>query len=197
MDSEKVYPLVRHNLIPIILGCLGLVLVVLGLFQLMSGKESRSPLVLEEEEGKEQEIVIDIGGAVIKPGVYKLTQDSRTVDALAAAGGLSEDADRVWVEKNINLAGKLSDGLKIYIPRAGEEILSGSSQSSQSQGTSGPVLNINTASMSDLEALPGIGEVTANKIIGARPFSSPEELLNRKVVGQATYEKIKDLISAN
>src|SRR3990167_3859970 len=142
MDSEKVYPLVRHNLIPIILGCLGLVLVVLGLFQLMSGKESKSPLVLEEEEGKEQEIVIDIGGAVIKPGVYKLTQDSRTVDALAAAGGLSEDADRVWVEKNINLAGKLSDGLKIYIPRAGEEILSGSSQSSQSQGTSGPVLNI-------------------------------------------------------
>ena len=197
MDSEKVYPLVRHNLIPIILGCLGLVLVVLGLFQLMSGKESKSPLVLEEEEGKEQEIVIDIGGAVIKPGVYKLTQDLRTVDALAAAGGLSEDADRVWVEKNINLAGKLSDGLKIYIPRAGEEILSGNSQSSQSQGTSGPVLNINTASMSDLEALPGIGEVTANKIIGARPFSSPEELLSRKVVGQATYEKIKDLISAN
>ena len=199
MDSQNFKPLIFRNIIPLALGGLGLLLVIIGLFQVFSNRTTEPAITLEEadKENNQEEIVVDIGGAVIKPGVYKLSSDSRTVDALAAAGGLSEEADRDWVEKNINLAGKLTDGLKIYIPRAGEQILSGSSVGISETGTAGPVLNINTAGSSDLESLPGVGEVTASKIIEGRPYSSVEDLLEKKVVGQATYEKIKDKISAN
>ena len=199
MDSEKFYPLIRQNIIPLALGGIGVLLVLFGLFQIFANKQSQSSLVLEEEgqTSEKSEIVIDIEGAVIKPGVYKLPGDSRTVDALAAAGGLSQDADRNWVEKNINLAQKALDGLKIYIPREGEEILSQSSSIQSNVGSGGPVVNINNATSSNLEALPGVGNVTASKIIEGRPYSAVEELLEKKIVGQATYEKIKDKVSAN
>ena len=115
------------------------------------------------------------------------------MDVLAEAGGISEDANRDWVEKNINMAKKASDGLKIYIPRIGEEVLSISQNSAQA----GAVININTASASDLESLPAVGPVTAQKIIDGRPYSQIGELIDRKIVGAATFEKIKDKISAD
>lgn len=184
---------IRENLLPLALGGIGLVLLIVGFAQFILNKPKASPIVFEESKVEKQEILVDIEGAVLRPGVYKLNSESRIVDALAAAGGMSEDADRLWIEKNLNLAKKVSDGLKIYIPRAGEEILSEQTQTE----TNGPVLNINTASNTDLESLPGIGAVTAANIIEARPFSQIEDLLSRKIVGQATFEKIKDKISAN
>ncbi|MBI2621017.1 MAG: ComEA family DNA-binding protein [Candidatus Levybacteria bacterium] len=194
MDSEKIYPLIRQNILPIALGVFGLMLVAVGLIQFIGKRQSEPTIVLEKsEEENRQEIVVDIEGAVVSPGVYRISADSRIVDALAAAGGLSDIADRDWVEKNINLAKKATDGLKIYIPREGEQILSVSSQT----GQAGPVLNINTAGKSDLESLPGIGPVTAQKIIDGRPYTQIEDLLNRKIVGQATFEKIKEKISAD
>ncbi|MEK9207790.1 MAG: ComEA family DNA-binding protein, partial [Patescibacteria group bacterium] len=135
-----------------------------------------------------------VEGAVMKPGVYKIGSNSRLVDALAAAGGMSEDANRDYVQKNINLAQKASDGLKIYVPRLGEQVLSASNSTSDSPG---PVLNINSATFSDLDSLPGVGQVTADKIIQGRPYSDINELVERKIVGQAVFEKIKDKISAN
>ena len=188
----------RPHLLPIAIGGLGLILIIIGLIQFLTRPSQKEPLVFEQgKEEQKQEVVVDIEGAVIKPGVYKLSSDNRTVDALAAAGGLSEEADRNWVEKNINLAKKVTDGLKIYIPRSGEQVLSENSVQSLQQGGAGPVINLNTASQSDLESLPGIGAVTAQKIIEARPYTSIEELLSRKVVGQSTYDKIKDKIAAN
>ena len=188
----------RPHLLPIAIGGLGLGLIIIGLIQFLMQPSEKEPLVFEQgKEEQKQEVMIDIEGAVIKPGVYNLSSDNRTVDALAAAGGLSEEADRNWVEKNINLAKKVTDGLKIYIPRSGEQVLSENSVQSLQQGGAGPVINLNTASQSDLESLPGIGAVTAQKIIEARPYTSIEELLSRKVVGQSTYDKIKDKIAAN
>ena len=185
---------VRENYLPLGLGVVGLVLLVFGVAQMFLNKPQDSPIIFEEaKEEEKQKIMVDIEGAVLNPGVYELSEDSRIVDALALTGGMSEEADRTWVEKNINLAKKVSDGLKIYIPRTGEEVLSGSGQGDQT----GPVLNINTASTSDLESLPGIGAVTAQKIIDARPYSQIGELVDRKIVGGATFEKIKDKISAN
>lgn len=182
----------RPHLLPIAIGVLGLILIIIGLIQFLTRPSQEEPLVFEQgKEEQKQEVVVDIEGAVIKPGVYKLSSDNRTVDALAAAGGLSEEADRIWVEKNINLAKKVTDGLKIYIPRSGEEVLS------EQTDQNGPVLNINSASQSNLESLPGIGPVSAQKIIEARPYGQIEELLSRKVVGQSTYDKIKDKISAD
>lgn len=195
MDSQEIHPLIKENLLPIILGGVGLALLGFGLFQYFSHKTEEPPIVFEESREVEEtvEVVVDVSGAVIKPGVYKLTSKSRIVDALAKAGGLSEDADREYVEKNINLAGKVTDGAKIYIPRTGEEILAEDSAAA----AIGPVININLATSETLETLPGIGEVTAQKIIDGRPYSNPEELLNKKIVGVATYEKIKDKIAAN
>lgn len=186
---------VRENYLPLGLGVLGILLVGLGVVQVILNKPQTAPLVFEDAKEEKQEIMVDIEGAVLNPGVYKLSADSRIVDALAAAGGMSEEADRLWMEKNINLAKKVSDGLKIYIPRAGEEILSLSEY--QQTNKAGPILNINTASISDLESLPGIGPVTAQKIIDARPYSQTGDLLDRKIVGGATFEKIKDKISAD
>jgi competence protein ComEA len=185
-----------RNLVPISLGIVGLLLLLVGVYQIFDNKKS-SETAIEFEESKPTpevlEIIVDVEGAVIEPGVYKLTTDKRMVDALAKAGGLSSDADRSWVEKNINLAGKLTDGLKIYIPRSGEEVLS----ESDGSGTAVSVININLASIGDLESLPGVGDVTAKKIVDGRPYASIDELLEKKIVGSATFEKIKDKIAAN
>ncbi|MBP9716694.1 MAG: ComEA family DNA-binding protein [Candidatus Levybacteria bacterium] len=184
---------IKENLLPFALGGIGLILVVVGVFQYIFQKPDEPALIVEQAKSPEQKILVDIEGAVINPGVYQLSQGSRIVDALAAAGGMSEQADRQWIEKNINLAKKVSDGLKIYIPRTGEEILT----EEVAGEASGSVMNVNTASATDLESLPGIGAVTAASIIESRPFGQIDELLSRKIVGEATFEKIKDKISAN
>lgn len=199
MDSKELMDLLRRNIIPIGLGVFGLLLLAVGVFQFFSKKPTEPAVTFEQtsEEKPEAELVVDISGAVIKPGVYKITSESRMVDALAAAGGLAEDADREYVEKNINLAGKLTDGLKIYIPRVGEDILPEAASTSTIDSNTGPVININIASITDLNTLPGVGEVTAQKIIEGRPYSSSQELLDKKIVGSAIYEKIKDKIGVN
>jgi competence protein ComEA len=186
--------LLKANILPLGLGFIGLIFIIIGLFQIIS-KPKQEPLEFETVKGEESKstIMVDIEGAVINPGVYELDSDSRIVDLLAAAGGLSEDADREHVQRNVNLAQKASDGLKVYIPRVGEEVLS----LSASSGGAGPVVNINTASQLELEALPGIGQVTASKIVEGRPYASIDELLDKKVIGQSAFEKLKDQIAAN
>jgi len=200
MDSKDIVLMLRKNIVPIVLASAGLILLLFGILQIfMNSKSSSSsdfaPASDLSKETQVQQIMIDVEGAVMNPGVYKINSDSRTVDALAAAGGLSEEADREYVQKNINLAQKVSDGLKIYVPRAGEEVKSASN--STLVGSSGPVININTASEAQLDSLPGVGQVTAGKIIDARPYADTQELLDKKIVGQATFDKIKDQISAN
>lgn len=187
---------IRQNFLPIALGLAGLVLILFGIFQIYSMQKQEKVEFQPSASSTKiqpQSIVVDIEGAVIKPGVYKLSSDSRIVDVLAAAGGMSEEADREWVEKNINLAKLAQDGLKIYIPRIGEEILSsGEGATSQTNAT----ININTASASDLDTLPGVGAVTADKIISGRPYETVDDLLERKILSQSVFDKIKDKISA-
>lgn len=185
---------IKQNVLPLTLGIAGLVLISLGVLQFASKKNEQitfEPAASASNAGQEK-VVVDVEGAVISPGVYNLRPESRLVDALAAAGGMSDDADRDYVEKNINLAQKVSDGLKIYIPRVGEQILSNSS-SNQANST----INLNTASQADLESLSGVGAVTAQKIIAGRPYATADDLVKRKIVGQSTFDKIKDSISAN
>lgn len=129
---------------------------------------------------------VDISGAVINPGVYELGNDDRVENVLAAAGGLARDADTKWIEKNLNRAAKLIDGQKIYIPRQGEE--------SKPKISTSNIISINSGSQAELESLPGIGPVTAGKIISARPYSGIEELVQKKIVGQKVYGQIKDKI---
>lgn len=140
----------------------------------------------EGNPGQAGEVVIDIGGAVLAPGVYKLAGNLRIGDAISAAGGLAEGADTT----KMNLAAKISDGQKIYIPTR-EESIKGITSTTGIKG----LININSASEQELDTLPGIGPATAKKIIASRPYSSLDDLVSKKAVSASVYEKIKDLIS--
>lgn len=201
MWKEKLLTLLsslsKTQIVSIGLFSLGLVLLSGGLiYSLRSSNSGQAQEITFEsansaaESQTEQKISVDVEGAVILPGVYTLSLNSRVKDALIAAGGLSSDADREWIAKNLNLALKLSDSSKIYIPKIGETIV----QASNTDVSSSGLVNINSASSSELDSLPGVGPVTAQKIIDNRPYSSIEDLKNKKIVGSSVFEKIKDKI---
>ena len=146
-----------------------------------------SQIQLSQSATLAQNLVIDLQGAVSKPGVYEIKTGSRLIDALKLAGGLAEAADRYSVAKTFNLAKLLSDGEKIYIPALGE--LNGSTDNTNT------LISINSASLTQLELLPGVGPVTAAKIVERRPYSSVEDLVSRRAIGEATLAKIINLIS--
>lgn len=147
------------------------------------------------------EIVVDVAGAVVAPGVYRLGTGARVGDAIEAAGGFGPrvDVDRVAVE--LNLAATLTDGAQVRVPSRDDQAApSGGATSGGSGGTGsgGHLVNLNTATESELDALPGIGPVTAGKIIESRsaaPFRTIDELRERGLVGEKTFDKLKPLIS--
>ncbi len=203
--SDSVAPVswVRYR-IPIILSLISLLLVAAAFVLIIKQYQSKSPIRFSSDAGKEPKasessrlanvIAIDIEGAVKKPGIYQLPLGSRVEDAIAAAGGLSQDADEERIARTLNRAAKLSDGAKLYIPKKGDNretlgILGGKSSDVLKSH------NINTASQSELEALPGIGPVTAQKIIANRPYQTLEELVSKKALGQSLFEKLKDQLT--
>ena len=151
------------------------------------------------EDGTSDEgdkIVVDVSGAVKNPCVVTLSEGDRVSDAIEAAGGLNEDAD-VSV---LNRAAKLSDGMKITVPRVGE-----SASSAQSDGggetsseASSSLININTASEDELQELSGVGPSTAAAIVQDREenglFTSPEDLMRVSGIGEKKFAKVKDSI---
>jgi DNA uptake protein ComE-like DNA-binding protein len=188
---------------------LGLILLGLGVFLFRRGYigsldkvEILSNISTTPVEAKT--IVVEVSGSVEKPGVYKLSEGARVEDLLIAGGGISADADRTWVEKYINRAAKLTDGQKLYILKTGEQTNNSSANNSGGikvdQGifgvSSGTLVNINTASLSELDALPGIGQVYGQSIIEHRPYSDIGELVSRGALKQGVYDKIKDLVTA-
>ncbi|MED3886382.1 helix-hairpin-helix domain-containing protein [Priestia aryabhattai] len=143
-------------------------------------------------------VMVDIKGAVQKPGVYQLPKDARVKDALAQAGGATKEADL----RQLNLASKLQDEMAVYIPAAGEEILPSSPVSSiSSSGTSNdqPLVNINTANTDELQTLNGIGPSKASAIVSYREenglFQTVEDLGKVSGIGEKSLEKIKAQIT--
>lgn len=155
-----------------------------------SSNSTQSPIAESKESTG---ITVDVEGAVITPGVYSLNSSARVKDALISAGGLSSGADRNWIAKNLNLALKLTDSMKIYIPFAGESSVQTANSSTGNISTNG-LININSASLAELDTLPGIGPVTAQKIVDGRPYTSINDLLNKKIVKTSVYENIKGQI---
>jgi competence protein ComEA len=144
---------------------------------------------------EEQRITVEVAGAVREPGVWQLAIGSRQADAVEKAGGYSQRADRTFVLKNMNLAQPLEDGQKIYIPFEGE-----STQPANSQGqsvptaTPGSLISLNTASAKDLQTLPGIGEARAAAIIEGRPYTSLNELTEKKILTETLWKDIQSLV---
>lgn len=146
----------------------------------------RAPV--EAPTSQEELLVVHVAGMVVSPGVYELPRGSRIKDALAAAGGPVEGAD----VNASNLAEVLSDGQKIIVPKPGE-----APASEQTQTPSGKT-NLNTATKAQLEELPGVGPVLAQRIIDYRlkkKFTSTRQLLEVDGFGPKKYESLKDLIT--
>lgn len=154
-----------------------------------------------EQEAEPEEILVDVKGAVKKPGVYKAQTGERAIDLINKAGGLNERAD----SKGINFAMRVTDEMVLYIPSAGENIEGIQSTASLSGGGEGGAnddkVNLNRASQSDLETLPGIGEAKALAIIEYRetngPFKKVEDIMLISGFGEKTFEKLKDKIVVN
>lgn len=149
-------------------------------------------------------IVVDVQGAVAEPGVRELPAGSRIAEAIAAAGGYATDADLAAAATAINLAQALSDGEQVRVPRIGESQVAtggGASGAPTTTGRSGGggVVNLNSATPEELEALPGIGPVTVQKIVAARqeqPFASLDDAVQRGVINRGQLEDIQGLATA-
>jgi competence protein ComEA len=142
-------------------------------------------------------LVIDVEGAVARPGLVTLPAGSRVGDAIGAAGGYSGQVDIAAAAVQLNLAQPLQDGQKVHVPVRGEAPVLTAQPAGDGPASPG-LVDINHASAEELDTLPGVGPVTAGKIITAReqaPFNSPDELVSRGVMGQSTYDKLSSLIT--
>ena len=146
------------------------------------------------------EVYVDVDGAVVTPGVYRLREGARVAQAIDAAGGLTPEADVA----GLNRASKVVDGQKIYVPHVGEQqtvdAVAGSGPGEASVGTSvvSDLININTANAAELQTLSGVGPSMAQSIIDERtkngPFTSIEDLMRVSGIGEKKFAKIKDCI---
>jgi competence protein ComEA len=177
---------------------IALIAAVVAVYALFQANDDRSAPPISIEDGAATlPVVVDVRGAVISPGVYELPADARWQDAVDAAGGLSPQADL----STINLARRLRDGDILVIgsltPATDSQIPAedGSSARSGSQTR----ININTASIDELEVLPGIGEVTAQRIVDFReqngPYRSIDDLVHVQGISTRTIDGLRDLVA--
>jgi len=158
---------------------------------------------IQEEVEEYEEMVLHIVGAVKNPGIVKIKEGSRIVDVIEAVGGITEDADT----SKINLAYIVEDGQKIFIPSITDEITEETEYVTSESGDNiivddnegeNIMVNINKATQTELETLPGIGPAMALRIIEHREengnFENIEEIKNVKGIGDAKFENIKKSI---
>lgn len=190
---------------------LGLVIGLLatGAILLAAGRPRGQPITLSTPLPPPA-MRVHVAGAVANPGVYELAAEGRVAEAIQAAGGLLPEADA----QSINLAAQLQDGDRLLVPttvppplivtvqvpsRAGAQIAIPTQTSPGIISPTTGLININTATQLELESLPGIGPVTAQKIIDYRvahgPFKDIQAIMEIKGIGPATFEQIKDLIT--
>lgn len=201
---ERIILFVKEFGVVMVIGIVGVGVLVYGLWGVVGGEGASVEIVSGNQSSEHsltqgsalENIVVDVAGAVITPGVYNLPSGSRIGDALVAAGGLAEGADREWVAQTINLAEVVKDGGKIYIPtKTGRETPSQSVGKGVTLGATHNKVNINTASEAEMDTLVGIGAARAQTIIASRPYASTEELVSKAKIPQSVYDKIKDSIS--
>lgn len=166
-------------------------------------EETKEEEQVTKEEILPKEIVVHITGAVEKEGIVRIKEGSRIIDAIEAAGGMTSEVNL----ERVNLAYTLKDGQKIYIPKISDtkevEYINGETENymivyngTEEDSSSNTKININTANISQLESISGIGESTANKIIEYREkngkFKTIEDIKNVSGIGELKYENIKD-----
>ncbi|MBI2908640.1 MAG: helix-hairpin-helix domain-containing protein [Chloroflexi bacterium] len=182
--------------VPVIAALLVVFVAGLAMLTLQRGSEGRQieiilPSPTPRVATQPREVKVYVSGAVARPGVYSLREGDRIEDAVKAAGGAQPTANL----SQVNLARRIKDELQIHIPQTGEA-LPASAPGGQSQ-----LININTASREQLDTLWGIGPTRAKNIVDSRsekgPFKKIEELVERKLIPRSTFDRIKDLITAD
>ncbi len=159
-----------------------------------------SPSSEEVGSNGQKSVYVHVTGAVVNPGIYELEEGARVASAVREAGGFAEDAE----QESCNLARVVSDGEQIRIPTC-EEAEQEAQQSSSpvttgiaAEARASSLVNINTATAEELTALPGVGSATAQRIVADReasgPFTTPEDLMRVKGIGEKKYDDVKDLI---
>ncbi len=170
---------------------------VLAAVVLLARQDDNAPIriiVPESQQAGPTQIRVFVNGAVVSPGVYTLAPDSRITDALAAAGGVTGEANL----EGVNLALRVQDQAEYYVPRQGESRPTASAFP-MGQTQPGGLIDLNLASMELLDTLPGIGPALAEAIISyrenVRPFQSIEEVQEVPKIGPVTYRNIRDLVT--
>ncbi|MEX2182843.1 MAG: helix-hairpin-helix domain-containing protein [Chloroflexota bacterium] len=158
------------------------------------------------DPGSAAEVVVEAAGAVARPGIFRLPAGSRVADLLAAAGGYGPRVDTGRVDREVNLAAALKDGDRVRIPSRDEPTPAAATDAGSGAGGGGAggpsggggPLDLNRATASELDALPGVGPVTVDKIIAAREeaaFTSVDDLRTRGILGEKTFEKVRPLVA--
>lgn len=149
-------------------------------------------------------IYVDVSGAVKVPGLYKALNGSRLNTFIEMGGGLSESADRQFFSRNFNLARIMGDQEKLYVPSEWEVSNGYFAENGQFQSMTLATpqitpyiepISLNAATIEELDTLPGVGKITAQKIIDNRPFKALEELIIKKVISNSVFKNIENLIS--
>lgn len=143
-------------------------------------------------------IYVQVAGAVRRPGVYRVSSDARLFEAVAEAGGFTEEAD----QQTLTLAAKLNDGCRIYVPRVGETVaestLSTAGGAVGGSQESGGVVSLNSGTLEQFDSLPGIGPAIARDIVSYReahgPFTSVDQLTDVPGIGPARLEQLRPLV---
>ena len=157
-------------------------------FKMSEDELEQEDTIEEKSEKKDELLIVHVSGSVKRAGVYQLEKDKRIIDAIEKAGGMLEEAD----SDALNLAEKIKDGMKIYVPKKGEKPMTSTNLKSQSY------IDLNLAEKEELMTLPGVGEKTADKIIAyreAQPFEKVEDLLKVSGFGKKKMEALKGLIA--
>lgn len=206
----------RKYILEAILLTVALIITIMAIFLYINNNEQTVGVGLDQPSNEvvsPNKIYVDVSGAVNKSSVYEVNFGARIKEVVDMAGGLSDDADVLFFKRNFNLARIVTDQEKIYVPSI-SEINNGIFVQNQrtldyvspvtgdvniapttDTTTNNQLINLNSATIEELDQLPGIGQVTANKIINSRPYATLEELLTKKVVNKGVFEKIKKLIS--
>jgi competence protein ComEA len=176
----------------ILIGLAALLAAAVVIIVLERQDDSRSFEVSFADPTAQGPMQVYISGAVLEPGVYEMPDGARVIDALYEAGGPAPDADL----EAVNLALRLHDEDQVLVPRAGEA----ASAVAGASARPGAPVNINTASADALDGLPGIGEVYSQRIVESRasdgPYKTTDDLVARQVLPRATFERIRELITA-
>jgi competence protein ComEA len=190
----------RRRLLLVAVGSLALILLA-GRFVLGAGTTTVAPLPPPPAPGAgvtglpAARVVVDVVGAVRRPGLYRLEHGSRIADAVARAGGATRKADL----SQVNLAAPLADGEQVVVPRRGVAVAgAGAGGGAGGAASTGPV-HLSTATLDQLDSLPGIGPVTAQKILDYRAkhgaFTSVDELDAVPGIGPSRMDQLRDLVA--